>query len=141
MNLYQNRYNDSRANAQDNLCGRTHYVDDGTLRFHKSRIISAHVLYEGLLFGIVESYSADYNNTRRAFRGVIFDLFGTALYRPELADGFSTSKAATKAFWKMVNAINAQLVTREAITRALLQHGEEMNQLLRQVNEISQKAA
>lgn len=67
---------DAKANAQRNLQGKTHYVDDDTLRFFHGRINSAHVHYNGLLFSIVESVAADMNNRSRGFRFVTFDLFG-----------------------------------------------------------------
>ncbi len=37
MNLYRSESNNPKWNAQSNLSGRTHYVDEDTLRWHKSR--------------------------------------------------------------------------------------------------------
>jgi hypothetical protein len=65
MQMYRNQASDPKSNAQRNLAGRTHYVDDDTLRFHKSRVISARHVDQGLLFAIVTSDALDMNNTRR----------------------------------------------------------------------------
>ena len=91
---------DPKYNAQRNLEGRTYYVDDDTLRFHHSRILSAHHFFDGLLFHIVESCSLDMNNTKRGFRAVVFDVFGTTISRPKLEECYSSSKAAWKALEK-----------------------------------------
>ena len=88
---------DPKYNAQRNLEGLTHYVDDDTLHFHHSKVLYAHHLFDGLLFCIVESCSLDMHNTKRGFRAVVFDVFGTTVSRPNLEDSYSTSKAALKA--------------------------------------------
>lgn len=129
MNLYRNESSHPKANAQRNLCGRTHYVDDDTLRFHKSRIISARHTDNGLLFAIVTSDALDYENRRRGFRYVIFDLFGNTLDRPKLEDAYRKSEQATKAMWDSLNAIDAKAVTLAAIDREEKQYLEEMARL------------
>lgn len=88
-------------NAQRNLEGRTHYVDDDTLRFHKSRVLHSGQFAWGLLFGITCSDSLDFNNTQRGFRCAVFDVWGTCIYRPKLEESFSSSKAAQKALDKI----------------------------------------
>ena len=50
MRLYQSESSTPKYNAQRNLQGRTHYVDEDTLKFHKSRIISEHDSCNGLIF-------------------------------------------------------------------------------------------
>jgi hypothetical protein len=37
------------------------------------------------------------NNTKRGFRAVVFDVFGTAVFRPSLEDCYASSKAAISA--------------------------------------------
>ncbi len=115
MNLYRDRYNDPKTNAQDQLDGRTHYVDDGSLRFHHSRVLASEVFADGLLFGIVESCAADMHNTRRIFRGVLFDVFGDAIYRPDLDASFTDSRGARKALLSAVAHLDARKHTLEAI--------------------------
>lgn len=125
-NLYRNESSDPKSNAQRNLVGRTHYVDDDTLRWHKSRVISARHTDGGLLFAIVTSDALDMNNSRRAFRYVIFDLFGTVLSRCDLEHATRTGEQATKAMWAELNAMDAAAITREAIKREIKNHADEM---------------
>lgn len=126
MELYRNRSGYPKPNAQENLMGRTHYVDDDTLRWHKSRIISARATDNGLLFAIVTSDALDMNNTRRGFRYVIFDVFGHVLARTELEKAYRRSEQATKAMWGELNAINAKAVTICALHRYAKQTEKEI---------------
>ena len=129
MQLYRNESSNAKWNAQRNLEGRTHYVDDDTLRFHKSRILSTHITDGGLILGLVESCAADYENTKRVFRPVIFDITGYVLERPKLEDGYSSSKAAKDAMWDTLNNIDAKQVTLEANERETKNHANEMQYL------------
>lgn len=88
---------DAKWNAQRNLSGKTHYVDDDTLRWHKSRVLSSGNHAGGLLFRLVCSDAMDMHNTRRGFRVVWFDVFGTCVTRPDLDECKATRKAAEKA--------------------------------------------
>jgi hypothetical protein len=117
------------VNAQRNLCGRTHYVDDDTLRCRKSRVISTRVIDGGLLFAIVTSDALDMNNTRRGFRYVVFGLFGNVLARTEMFQACRTSDKARKAMWTALNAIDAKAVTLQAIAEAEAHHAREMAEL------------
>jgi hypothetical protein len=72
--LYKDRYySDPIAQAQDQLMGRTHYVDPETLRYHHARVLRARPVCSGLLFRIIESTAADRQITedrvRRYARG------------------------------------------------------------------------
>jgi hypothetical protein len=129
MQIYQNKSSYPKPNAQENLMGRTHYVDDDTLRFHHSRILSSHVLYEGLLFAIITSDAMDYENKTRGFRYVIFDLFGTVINRPKLEEMFKTRNQASKAMWAMVNTLDAKAITLAGIENAEKWHKMEMDEL------------
>ena len=126
MNLYRNESGYPKVNAQRNLCGRTHYVDDDTLRWHKSRVMSAHVTDGGLLFAIVTSDALDMNNRRRGFRYAVFGLFGNVLARTELDQAYRTSDKARKAMWTALNAIDAKAVTLQAIAETEEQHSRDM---------------
>lgn len=96
--LFTQQSSDPKHNAQRALSGITHYADDDTLKWHKARILSTAILAEGLLFRIAESCALDMNNTKRGTRCVVFDVFGTAVYRPDLENTFKTSdKARTVA--------------------------------------------
>lgn len=116
-NLYECKSDNATNNAQRNLSGKSHYVDPDTLRYHKSRIQSCHVTDNGLLLAIVESCAADMDNRKRVFRHVIFDVLGSVLSRPDFEASCSTSKAATKAMWAALNAIDARQVTLDACKR------------------------
>lgn len=138
MHLYRSELSDPKANAQRNLCGRTHYVDDATLRFHKSRVLSTHVVDGGLLFAIVTSDAADMHNTARVFRYVIFDVFGTVLDRKSMTDGYKTRDKATKAMWAALNATDAKAHTLEAIERARVAYLAELQDLASKVAKLAE---
>ena len=128
-NLYQDRDVKPKWNAQHNLAGRTHYVDDETLRWHKSRVLSARAIANGLLFTIVTSDALDMHNTKRGFRYVIFDLFGTVVSRVDLEHAFTSSERATKAMWTALNEIDAVELTLKAIDNAERHFASDMAEL------------
>lgn len=132
MNLYRNEGSHPLTNAQRNLMGRTHYVDPDTLRWHKSRVLSARPTDEGLLFCITTSDALDMHNTKRGYRYV----FGTVLDRPELNKSFARHEAALKAMWKSVNAIDAKAVTLAAIEKSRESYAREMDRLTEETNKI-----
>ena len=136
MKLYRNEGSDPKGNAQRNLIGRTHYVDDDTLRFHHSRILSARHTDNGLLFAIVESCGLDWRNTKRGYRYVIFDLFGTVLSRVDLEHCFKSSDKATKEMWAELNKMDADKVTREGIKTARKNFSDEMMRLIQMLHDL-----
>ncbi len=99
LDLYQDRGNDPKWRAQNALSGRTHYVDDGTLKYFHSRVIRSDACRSGAFFYIIESCALNSDNTARGFRGVVFDVFGTAVYRPDMDNCYKTSATAQKAMW------------------------------------------
>lgn len=90
-------------NAQDALTGITHYCDPQTLRYHHSRIVGACVVSCGAFYKVTETCSQDYQNTRRGYRVVLFDLTGEAVYRPSLDELTRTREQADKAFYAWLN--------------------------------------
>jgi hypothetical protein len=138
-NLYRSESSDPKSNAQRNLSGRTHYVDDDTLRFHKSRVLSARPIDGGLLFAIVTSDAKDHQGRTRGFRYVIFDLFGNLVERNPAAldmEWFKNSEKALKAMWAAVNAMDAVAITQTAMERAKKQHADEMYRVTRDISEL-----
>lgn len=127
--LFRTESHDPKTNAQRNLCGRTHYVDDDNLRFHKSHVISARVVDNGLLLAIVTSDALDFENRKRGFRYVIFDVFGTVVSRCDIEHARRTSEQATKDMWDCLNTLDAKAITRAAIERAERNHANEMADL------------
>lgn len=87
------------SNAQNALSGITHYCDTSTLRFHHSRIVGASVVSYGAFFKVTETCAQDYQNTRRGYRVVLFDMTGSAVYRPSLDELTRTREQADKAFY------------------------------------------
>ncbi len=136
MTLYKDESSNPTLNAQRNLMGRTHFVDPDTLRFHKSKVISARHTHNGLLFAIVTSDSLNYENTKRGFSFAIFDLFGHCLERPNVENAFRTSKQATKAMWDAVNAIDAKAISLKAIEQNAMRHVIEMTELTETVSKL-----
>jgi hypothetical protein len=141
VSLYRSESSNPKWNAQRNLCGRTHYVDDETLHWHKSRVLSSRCTDNGLLFAIVTSDALDMNNTKRGFRFVIFDVFGTVLERPNLEGAFRTAAQATKAMWAALNAIDAHKVTQVGAENAEKHFKQEMDELRGTVAALATKAA
>lgn len=137
MRLYCNEGSNPRFNAQRNLDGRTHYVDDNTLRWHKSRVLSARSTDNGLLFAITTSDALDMHNTSRGYRYVIFDLFGHVLSRPDLEHAYKRHEQAQKAMWAALDEIDAVAVTREAIAQAERDYARETAELRSEVDKIA----
>lgn len=94
--------------AERNLEGRTHYVDRSTRGFFRSRVLSAtvHSSMHGLIFSIVESCSANPDRTRRVFRGVVFNIFGTVLYRPALDESQGSTEHAREALYEWLSGFD-----------------------------------
>ena len=140
-NLYRNESSDAKQNAQRNLCGRTHYVDDDTLRWHKSRVLATRVVDGGLLFAIITSDAMDMANTKRGFRYVVFDVFGNVISRVDLESSFRTRDQASKAMWAYLDTIDAQALTYEAMDRAIAAHAQEMTELRERIAAVASRSA
>lgn len=96
--LYDYQSCNTKHNAQLNLDGRTHFADEGTLRYFKSRIIGACAIADGLLFKLTESSAMDMHNQSRGFRVHVFDLFGTHVFGVNIDEASKTSAQAEKVF-------------------------------------------
>lgn len=141
MNLYREESYDPKYNAQRNLQGRTHYVDDDTLRLHKARILSSRAHAGGLLFSLIESVVLDMNSTQRGFRYVVFDVFGSVLEHASLDDAYKTRNAAAKALAEYLETLNAVQITRQAIARQRKLQEREWAALLAKLDEIATQGA
>jgi hypothetical protein len=118
---------DPKYNAQRNLSGITHYVEDDTLKWHHSRISSSNALFGGLLFRCVMSDSLDMHNTKRGFRAVVHDVFGTCVSRPELENAFPTSAKALSA--SEAESIDLVAHYRKAIAEQMTRAQDKLNEL------------
>jgi hypothetical protein len=96
--LYGYQSCDTKRNAQLNLDGRTYYVTDATLRWHKSRIVGAREIAGGLLFKLTTSDALNMENTKRGFRVHVFDLFGTHVWGMDLDQATKRKEQAEKAY-------------------------------------------
>lgn len=115
LGLFSDKSSYAKYNAQENLRGRNHFVDDDTLRFFGSKISRAKHTCSGLLFYVVESSYLDMNKTKRGFRYAIFDLFGNEVARQSLDEALSTSDKALKAMYDKLNTINVAEHYKQAI--------------------------
>ena len=137
LNLFRNESSYAKENAKRNLAGRTHYVDDDTLRYFRARILSSRVVDNGLLFAIVESASGDMHHKTRIYRYVIFDIFGTVVERPDIDASWKSSPPAEKAMWRALDALDAVAHTRAAIERHRAEQEREAADLLAKVDAIA----
>ena len=133
MHLFTHQSSHPKFNAQRNLEGLTHYVDDQTLRYHKARILKTHITDNGLLLALVESVALDPRGEERRFRPVIFNLFGMILSRNDLTNCFKSSAAAEKAMWAELEKIDAKAVTLAAIREQKKTFAEAMQSLTEKV--------
>ena len=111
MKLFQEYHYETTRNVKRNLDGLTHYYNDDTMRYFKSRILHDVITDGGLLLGTVESFiNADGN---RRVRAVIFNVFGTVVN--DRAEQFTNKKKAIEKMWFDLNAMNAKKITMEGI--------------------------
>jgi hypothetical protein len=131
ITLFRDDIDDPKRNAQRNLSGRTHYVDEGTLRWHKSRVLSAASYQGGLLFGITtsEGDAAGYKQGGREYRAVIFDVFGFVIDRTQLEQAYPTHKQAQKALADAIASMNGHSITAAAIVRERNSFARELDYL------------
>lgn len=109
---YECKSCDPKADAQKNLSGRTHYVEDGSLRYFNSRIVTAYCTDDGLLFGLVESVNGRPDHGGYTKRFVVFDIWGTVI-SDSRDQWFRTSKQAHAAMWEFLNSFDAVKHTRD----------------------------
>ena len=106
--------------AQRNLAGRTHYVDDDTMRYFKARINHASGYDDGLTYAILESVA--HPSLGRVHRPVIFDVFGTVICKRD--NYYKTSDQARKAMYAILNA-------HDAVAHTWVVIGERYNSMVR----------
>lgn len=96
--LFECKSCDPKYNAQRNLQGRSYFVADESLFFHKSKVLSSQAFAGGLLFKVTESSSLDWNGTKRGVRVHVFDIFGTHVWGPDLENAKSRREQAERLF-------------------------------------------
>lgn len=133
VRFFEYHGDDQKYNAQRNLSERTHYVDDGTLRYFKSRILFARPACDGLLFMIIESVSSRPENGGKTKRAVIFDVFGTVVSR-SILDGdsgwFRTSGQAMNYGLEFIRSFDPMAHTESELRRIIAKETEANNKAL-----------
>lgn len=127
--LYTNRRNDATCDAQENLEGRSHYVEPATLRYHHSRIVGGGVHLCGAAYRVLEVTALDYDNSRRGYRAVLFDLTGRTIYHPKLEQCHRTKEQAMRAFWAWFETFDPLEYYRDRINEQTRQLTQEVEQL------------
>lgn len=115
--LFTDRSSYPLPQAQRNLEGRTHYVDDATLKYFGSRILTCGFTDDNSILYLIESCKTSPDGGGREFRYVIFDVFGTVIQRPVMGEGFKTSEQARRAMWEWLNSFDAQAHYLEVLER------------------------
>lgn len=112
--VYREESSYAVSQAQRNLQGRTHYVDDTTMKYFGARINGAHIVDQGLLFALRESVAHPLKG--RVHRFVVFDVFGTVVSERIGDDVFhKTAEQARKAMWTWLDAFDAVAHTKKAM--------------------------
>ena len=119
----------AKANAQAMLEGRTHYVDDSTMRYFNSRITLAQPSTFGMFYLITESISPDGQNGKRGFRTILFDINGRVVYGPSLENLENTSTKAEKAFYKWFESFNVEIYYKNQIKEKIIQTNRQAQNL------------
>ena len=128
----------SKANAQAMLSGRTHYVDDSTLRYFNSRITGAQPSDFGMFFLITESVGKDSYNGERGFRCVLFDINGQVVYRPSLEELESTSTKAQKTFYAWYESFNTETYYKDQIKEKIIRTNRQAGYLEECLNAVQE---
>jgi hypothetical protein len=127
---------DYKYNAQRNLQGRTHYVDEDTLKGFGSRILNSGNDQTGMVFWLIESVSTKPHDGKRNKRFVAFDLFGTVvndratLSTDEPGAWFRDSRAAEKACEAWLATFDAAAHTVAAMTAKAKRDATEAKRIL-----------
>lgn len=142
--------------AQAALNGRTHYVDESTMKYFQSRIMGTKFACELLgsngryhFFCIIESLPLTPPDRphKRGFRPVVFDISGKTVFRPdleEMEENYSKFNSSKKA-WGMLNdwlgTINhkaACYMSDDALMRMDTQHKWQHERARKELAEASQ---
>lgn len=124
---------DTTYNAQRNLSGRTHYVDNDTLKGFQARILSGGATSDGLLFWIVESVQSRPNHGGYTRRAVVFDVFGDIVNdRAGLSETGEWFKDTAKA----EKSVSEFLLSFDSVTHTLEKLKENANRDVKQARRI-----
>jgi hypothetical protein len=106
VRLYRQESCYSLSDAQKNLQGRTHYVDNDTLKGFRARVLNAFPSHDGLVYWIIESVGNKPFDGKANKRFVAFDVFGDVISDRE--QWHTTSKAADKERRAFLDSFDAE---------------------------------
>ena len=101
----------AKEEAQRQLSGITHYVDDDTLRYFKSRILDVIFSNDGLTLGLVMSQPNYEKNDKREYRAALFNVFGVIR---EYMEFYDTKAEAVDALNELRNKTSIKAWIKES---------------------------
>jgi hypothetical protein len=113
--LYECRHHEPTYDAQRNLDGRSHYVDDRTLGYFGSRILHAEHAARGTLFVLIESRGIESRAGRRRMRVVVFNIAGHVVAHASADTWYSTTRDARRAIPAVLESIDANAENARAL--------------------------
>lgn len=124
MYLFRDESTNPKYDAQRNLSGRNHYVDDATLKTHKSRILFTTISEDKLLYALVESRATA---SGREFAYAVFSVFGNTVATD---GGYYRRLGAERAMYRALKSLDAVAITQEEVnnrlTYALSEHKRDL---------------
>jgi len=123
----QNSSYKPKYSAQNALAGKSHYVDDQTLRLFNVKVLDAGPILEGLFYFIRESKSNGFDHVERIHDYKYFDIWGNTVRemdkKSERNECYSTSQLAkSEQRWFDVNPL--EYYSRELARRAVQKQAE-----------------
>lgn len=109
---FQEHTYDATRNAQLNLANRNCYVTTETLKFFNAKIRHSGHEADGFLFWIIESLPYD---GKRFVRPVVFDVFGSVLFKPDIEESPKTTEKAEKMRDEFLESFDVIQHTKDAI--------------------------
>jgi len=98
------------SRAQRALSGRTHYVDDATLKCFKARVLRCTVAHHGFYCLLQESLPMGNFNGPRMRRNVLFDAFGSVV-EGSRGTWHKSAKSADAAYSELCAWMDSQEAT------------------------------
>jgi len=117
----------AKYEAQRQLSGITHYVDDDTLRYFKSRILEVIFSEDGLTLGLIMSQPNYENNDKREYRSALFNVFGVIR---EYMEFYDTKAEAVDALNEISNKNSIEAWIKESAESHKLQAANESKYII-----------
>ena len=110
LSTYRCNKNDE---AHEMMGGKSHYYDDGTMRFFACRVAWCKAVAEGAAMAAVMSQKRGFNDTTREWKFAIHDFNGSLI----TSGDYSTRAAADKAARVAVAALDPLAIVRDVLPR------------------------